>query len=240
MELKERKLIQNLYRFDGGTDNNLRSADQYTKLQLDTTFDNATWMQKPIGNQAYVQNTSTNQNTNNNQQSNFNYQALIGSSSTAMQDTINAYNMAFNQPKAEQLVSDAGSTNGNIMGVNYKRYKSINNRQYLGTQSMQAITGTLGAMGNGAMAGGAAGGGYGAIIGAAAGGIVGTVSSLIGRSKLKRNLEEANRRVLALNQYNRAGAMSEGLTNRYYSKYGSNTGRLYGANHGKDLKKPIK
>ena len=249
MELKYRKLIQSgqLKRFDGGTDFATDKQNYYNSTQpmdmrlqqipstniapkpnvpnkIQTTFNT----QNPNG----VDSTGTETNKTSSP-SYFNAQNL----SAAASDINNAFNMIYNQPSAGQIVSDTGTSNSNILGINYKRFNTVDRKTYMKNWEHQAVLGTNNAIYNGVTTGAAAGGGWGALAGLIIGGGIGIGSSLIGRSKLKKNLAKAEKRITALNIYNRSDAFTQGLQNKYYSENG-NSGTIFSANRGKDLKKP--
>ena len=133
---------------------------------------------------------------------------------------------------SDELLANAGTSQGNVMGVGYQQQNDINAGREMDAIEKSGISNTLGSVATGASAGAAFG-----PIGAAIGGFVGGVAGLIGlgtsKHKLRKRIENARLMAQRRNTYNMSGAMTTGLQQDYYTNNASG-GLLY-ANKGKDI-----
>lgn len=133
---------------------------------------------------------------------------------------------------SDELLANAGTSQGNVMGVGYQQQNDINANREMDAIEKSGISNTLGSVATGASAGAAFG-----PIGAAVGGFVGGVAGLIGlgtsKHKLRKRIENARLMAQRRNTYNMSGAMTTGLQQDYYTNNASG-GLLY-ANKGKDI-----
>lgn len=145
-----------------------------------------------------------------------------------------------NQTKStDQYLADAGTSQGSVMGVGYTTQNSVNKDKILGDLDKSGATNTLSSTASGVTAGAQIGGPWGAVIGGVVGLGAGLFSWLGGKSKARKRLEAARQLAIYNNNYNRSSAMTTGLQQKYYNENGDTTGQiLYGAYHGKDLRKP--
>lgn len=132
-----------------------------------------------------------------------------------------------------ELMQNAGQINNNIGGVNYREYNPITGDKELSNLDKSGISNTLSSTASGAAAG-ATFGPWGAV----AGGVIGLASGLFGwgssKSKLRKRIYNAQQLANRLNTGARAGAMSTVLQNNYNSRYGGLDGGTLYANKGKD------
>lgn len=157
----------------------------------------------------------------------------------------------FNQQQAavkdqSELFSMSGQRTDQAFGVNYQVQNDINKRQAMADISASNTTNTLAMTGSGAAAGAAVGTaivpGIGSLIGGAAGAIVGLFGGLFGGKKAKekqrRKIFNAQQNANLINQVNQSSAATEGLTQQYYLNNGNTYDDVLYANRGKDLIKP--
>lgn len=157
----------------------------------------------------------------------------------------------FNQQQAavkdqNELFGMSGQRTDQAFGVNYQAYNDINKRQAMADISASNKTNTLAMTGSGAAAGAAVGTaivpGIGSLIGGAAGAIVGLFGGLFGgkkaRERQRRKIFNAQQNVNLINQANQSSAATEGLTQQYYLNNGNTYDDVLYANRGKDLIKP--
>lgn len=158
----------------------------------------------------------------------------------------------FNQQQAavkdqSGLFGMSGQRTDQAFGVNYQAQNDINKRQAMADISASNTTNTLTMTGSGAAAGAAVGTaivpGIGSLIGGATGAIVGLFGGLFGgkkaRERQRRKIFNAQQNVNLINQVNQSSAATEGLTQQYYLNNGNTYDDVLYANRGKDLIKPI-
>lgn len=157
----------------------------------------------------------------------------------------------FNQQQAavkdqSELFGMSGQRTDQAFGVNYQAQNDINKRQAMADISASNTTNTLAMTGSGAAAGAAVGTaivpGIGSLIGGAAGAIIGLFGGLFGgkkaREKQRRKIFNAQQNANLINQVNQSSAATEGLTQQYYLNNGNTYDDVLYANRGKDLIKP--
>lgn len=138
----------------------------------------------------------------------------------------------------DELLSDAGTSNGNVMGINYRTQNNIDGRGARKELDQQGLGNTLSSAASGAQLGGSIVPGLGHAIGAVGGAIVGLFGWGASKRKLRKRIDNAQQLANRRNIFNRSGAMTEGLGQKYYSDYGDSSSGLLYANKGKDLKQP--
>ena len=157
------------------------------------------------------------------------------------------YNSMQNAVKGTgELMSYSGQRTDQAFGVNYQAYNDINKQKAMSDISASNTTNTLAMTGSGAAAGAAIGTaivpGVGSLIGGAAGAIVGLFGGLFGskkaRERQRRKIFNAQQKVNLINQVNQSSAATEGLTQQYYLDNGNTYDDVLYANRGKDLIKP--
>lgn len=159
---------------------------------------------------------------------------------------INGYNSMQDAVKgSDELMSYSGQRTDQAFGVNYQAQNDINRQQAMEDISKSNRNATLGMVGSGAAAGAAIGSavpGVGTLIGGAAGAIVGLFGGLFGskkaRERQRRKIFNAQQKVNLVNQVNQSSAATEGLTQQYYLDNGNTYDDVLYANRGKDLIKP--
>ena len=157
----------------------------------------------------------------------------------------------FNQQQAavkdqSELFGMSGQRTDQAFGVNYQAQNDINKRQAMADISASNTTNTLSMTGSGAAAGAAIGTaivpGIGSLIGGAAGAVVGLFRGLFGgkkaRKRQRRKIFNAQQNANLINQVNQSSAATEGLTQQYYLNNGNTYDDVLYANRGKDLIKP--
>lgn len=159
---------------------------------------------------------------------------------------INGYNSMQDAVKgSNELMAYSGQRTDQAFGVNYQAQNDINRHQAMEDISKSNRNATLGMVGSGAAAGAAIGSaipGVGTLIGGAVGAITGLFGGLFGskkaRERQRRKIFNAQQKVNLVNQVNQSSAATEGLTQQYYLDNGNTYDDVLYANRGKDLIKP--
>lgn len=145
----------------------------------------------------------------------------------------------------DQLMAYSGQRTNQAFGVNYQAQNDINKQKAMDDISKSNRNATLGMVGSGAAAGAAIGSvvpGVGTLIGGAVGAITGLFGGLFGskkaRERQRRKVFNAQQQVNLINQVNQSSAATEGLTQQYYLDNGNTYDDVLYANRGKDLIKP--
>ena len=145
----------------------------------------------------------------------------------------------------DELMAYSGQRTDQAFGVNYQAQNDINRQKAMDDISKSNRNATLGMVGSGAAAGAAIGSaipGVGTLIGGAVGAITGLFGGLFGSKKAKkrqrRKIFNAQQKVNLINQVNQSSAATEGLTQQYYLDNGNTYDDVLYANRGKDLRKP--
>lgn len=259
MELKQRKKINNIPKFNGGIDSKVGFGQQYQANDLTNMIGG----NAPTGS-AIAGAGSSNASFNIGQKpfSKWNQKDGIQSAGGALSN-VNAGTVTgavngtlgiisgFNQQQAavkdqSGLFGMSGQRTDQAFGVNYQAQNDINKRQAMADISASNTTNTLAMTGSGAAAGAAVGTaivpGIGSLIGGAAGAIVGLFGGLFGgkkaREKQRRKIFNAQQNANLINQVNQSSAATEGLTQQYYLNNGNTYDDVLYANRGKDLIKP--
>lgn len=159
---------------------------------------------------------------------------------------IQGYNSMQNAVKGtDELMAYSGQRTDQAFGVNYQAQNDINRQKAMDDISKSNKNATLGMVGSGAAAGAAIGSaipGVGTLIGGAVGAITGLFGGLFGskkaRERQRRKIFNAQQKVNLVNQVNQSSAATEGLTQQYYLDNGNTYDDVLYANRGKDLRKP--
>lgn len=159
---------------------------------------------------------------------------------------IQGYNSMQNAVKGtDELIAYSGQRTDQAFGVNYQAQNDINRQKAMDDISKSNRDATLGMVGSGAAAGAAIGSvvpGVGTLIGGAVGAITGLFGGLFGSKKAKerqrRKIFNAQQKVNLINQINQSSTATEGLTQQYYLDNGNTYDDVLYANRGKDLIKP--
>lgn len=145
----------------------------------------------------------------------------------------------------DELMAYSGQRTDQAFGVNYQTQNDINRQKAMDDISKSNRNATLGMVGSGATAGAAIGSvvpGVGTLIGGAVGAITGLFGGLFGskkaRKRQRRKIFNAQQQVNLVNQVNQSSAATEGLTQQYYLDNGNTYDDVLYANRGKDLIKP--
>lgn len=145
----------------------------------------------------------------------------------------------------DELMAYSGQRTDQAFGVNYQAQNDINKQKAMDDISKSNRNATLGMVGSGAAAGAAIGSaipGVGTLIGGAVGAITGLFGGLFGskkaRERQRRKIFNAQQKVNLVNQVNQSSAATEGLTQQYYLDNGNTYDDVLYANRGKDLRKP--
>lgn len=145
----------------------------------------------------------------------------------------------------DELMAYSGQRTDQAFGVNYQTQNDINRQKAMDDISKSNRNATLGMVGSGATAGAAIGSvvpGVGTLIGGAVGAITGLFGGLFGskkaRERQRRKIFNAQQQVNLINQVNQSSAATEGLTQQYYLDNGNTYDDVLYANRGKDLIKP--
>lgn len=145
----------------------------------------------------------------------------------------------------DELMAYSGQRTDQAFGVNYQAQNDTNRQKAMSDISKSNRNATLGMVGSGAAAGAAIGSvvpGVGTLIGGAVGAITGLFGGLFGskkaRERQRRKVFNAQQQVNLINQVNQSSAATEGLTQQYYLDNGNTYDDVLYANRGKDLIKP--
>ena len=145
----------------------------------------------------------------------------------------------------DELMAYSGQRTDQAFGVNYQTQNDINKQKAMSDISKSNRDATLGMVGSGAAAGAAIGSvvpGVGTLIGGAVGAITGLFGGLFrskkARERQRRKVFNAQQQVNLINQVNQSSAATEGLTQQYYLDNGNTYDDVLYANRGKDLIKP--
>lgn len=145
----------------------------------------------------------------------------------------------------DELMAYSGQRTDQAFGANYQAQNDINRQKAMSDISKSNRNATLGMVGSGAAAGAAIGSvvpGVGTLIGGAVGAITGLFGGLFGskkaRERQRRKVFNAQQQVNLINQVNQSSAATEGLTQQYYLDNGNTYDDVLYANRGKDLIKP--
>lgn len=256
MELKQRKKINNIQKFNGGIDSKVGFGQQYQANDLTNMIGG----NAPTGS-AIAGEGSSNASFNIGQKpfSKWNPKGGIqtaggggistGTVTGAVNGTIGmiqGYNSMQNAVKGtDELMAYSGQRTDQAFGVNYQAQNDINRQKAMDDISKSNKNATLGMVGSGAAAGAAIGSaipGVGTLIGGAVGAITGLFGGLFGskkaRERQRRKIFNAQQKVNLVNQVNQSSAATEGLTQQYYLDNGNTYDDVLYANRGKDLRKP--
>ena len=159
---------------------------------------------------------------------------------------IQGYNSMQNAVKGtDELMAYSGQRTDQAFGINYQAQNDINRQKAMDDISKSNRNATLAMTGSGAAAGAAIGSvipGVGTLIGGAAGAVIGLFGGLFGskkaRERQRRKIFNAQQKVNLINQVNQSSAATEGLTQQYYLDNGNTYDDVLYANRGKDLRKP--
>ena len=256
MELKQRKKINNIPKFNGGIDSKVGFGQQYQANDLTSMIGG----NAPTGSAiAGAGSSSASFNIGQKPVSKWNPKGGVqaagggisaGTVTGAVNGTIGmiqGYNSMQNAVKGtDRLMSYSGQRTDQAFGINYQAYNDINKQKAMSDISASNTTNTLAMTGSGAAAGAAIGTaivpGVGSLIGGAAGAIVGLFGGLFGskkaRERQRRKIFNAQQKVNLVNQVNQSSAATEGLTQQYYLDNGNTYDDVLYANRGKDLRKP--
>lgn len=256
MELKQRKKINNIPKFNGGIDSKVGFGQQYQANDLTSMIGG----NAPTGSAiAGAGSSSASFNIGQKPVSKWNPKGGIQSSGVGVNagtvtgvvngtlGMMQGYNSMQNAVKGtDKLMSYSGQRTDQAFGVNYQAYNDINKQKAMSDISASNTTNTLAMTGSGAAAGAAIGTaivpGVGSLIGGAAGAIVGLFGGLFGskkaRERQRRKIFNAQQKVNLVNQVNQSSAATEGLTQQYYLDNGNTYDDVLYANRGKDLRKP--
>lgn len=256
MELKQRKKINNIPKFNNGIDSKVGFGQQYQANDLTSMIGG----NAPAGSAiAGAGSSSASFNIGQTPASRWNPKGGVwaaggdgisaGTVSGAVNGTIGmiqGYNSMQSAVKGtDELMAYSGQRTDQAFGVNYQAQNDINRQKAMDDISKSNRNATLGMVGSGAAAGAAIGSaipGVGTLIGGAVGAITGLFGGLFGRKKARerqrRKIFNAQQEVNLINQVNQSSAATEGLTQQYYLDNGNTYDDVLYANRGKDLRKP--
>lgn len=254
MELKQRKKINNIPKFNTDIDSKVGFGQQYQANDLTSTIGN----NAPAGSAiAGAGSSSASFNIGQTPASRWNPKGgvqaagggisagtVTGAVSGAI-GMIQGYNSMQSAVKGtDELMAYSGQRADQAFGVNYQAQNDINRQKAMDDISKSNRNATLGMVGSGATAGAAIGSaipGVGTLIGGAVGAITGLFGGLFGsknRKRQRRKIFNAQQKVNLINQVNQSSAATEGLTQQYYLDNGNTYDDVLYANRGKDLRKP--
>lgn len=255
MELKQRKKINNMPKFNGGIDSKVGFGQQYQANDLTSMIGG----NAPTGSAiAGAGSSSASFNIGQKPFSKWNPKGGIqsaggGVSAGAVTGAVNGtigmiqgYNSMQDAVRGtDELMAYSGQRTDQAFGVNYQAQNDINKQKAMSDISKSNRDATLGMVGSGAAAGAAIGSvvpGVGTLIGGAVGAITGLFGGLFGskkaRERQRRKVFNAQQQVNLINQVNQSSATTEGLTQQYYLDNGNTYDDVLYANRGKDLIKP--
>lgn len=255
MELKQRKKINNMPKFNGGIDSKVGFGQQYQANDLTSMIGG----NAPTGSAiAGAGSSSASFNIGQKPFSKWNPKggvqaAGVGVSAGDVTGAVNGtigmiqgYNSMQDAVNGtDELMAYSGQRTDQALGVNYQAQNDINRQKAMSDISKSNRNATLGMVGSGAAAGAAIGSvvpGVGTLIGGAVGAITGLFGGLFGskkaRERQRRKAFNAQQQVNLINQVNQSSAATEGLTQQYYLDNGNTYDDVLYANRGKDLIKP--
>lgn len=256
MELKQRKKINNMPKFNNGIDSKVGFGQQYQANDLTSMIGG----NAPAGSAiAGAGSSSASFNIGQTPASKWNPKGVVqtagggGISSSTVTGAVNGtigmiqgYNSMQSAVKGtDELMAYSGQRTDQAFGVNYQAQNDINRQKAMDDISKSNRNATLGMVGSGAAAGAAIGSaipGVGTLIGGAVGAITGLFGGLFGskkaRERQRRKIFNAQQKVNLVNQVNQSSAATEGLTQQYYLDNGNTYDDVLYANRGKDLRKP--
>lgn len=255
MELKQRKKINNMPKFNGGIDSKVDFGQQYQANDLTSMIGG----NAPTGSAiAGAGSSSASFNIGQKPFSKWNPKGGVqtsggGVSAGAVTGAVNGtmgmiqgYNSMQDAVKGtDELMAYSGQRTDQAFGANYQAQNDINKQKAMSDISKSNRDATLGMVGSGAAAGAAIGSvvpGVGTLIGGAVGAITGLFGGLFGskkaRERQRRKVFNAQQQVNLINQVNQSSAATEGLTQQYYLDNGNTYDDVLYANRGKDLIKP--
>lgn len=257
MELKQRKKINNMPKFNNGIDSKVGFGQQYQANDLTSMIGG----NAPAGSAiAGAGSSSASFNIGQTPASKWNPKGVVqtaggggGISSSTVTGAVNGtigmiqgYNSMQNAVKGtDELMAYSGQRTDQAFGVNYQAQNDINRQKAMDDISKSNKNATLGMVGSGAAAGASIGSvipGVGTLIGGAVGAITGLFGGLFGskkaRERQRRKIFNAQQKVNLVNQVNQSSAATEGLTQQYYLDNGNTYDDILYANRGKDLRKP--
>lgn len=255
MELKQRKKINNMPKFNGGIDSKVGFGQQYQANDLTSMIGG----NAPTGSAiAGAGSSSASFNIGQKPFSKWNPKGGVqaaggGVSAGAVTGAVNGtigmiqgYNSMQDAVRGtDELMAYSGQRTDQAFGVNYQAQNDINKQKAMSDISKSNRNATLGMVGSGAAAGAAIGSvvpGVGTLIGGAVGAITGLFRGLFGskkaRERQRRKAFNAQQQVNLINQVNQSSAATEGLTQQYYLDNGNTYDDVLYANRGKDLIKP--
>lgn len=250
MELRQRKRINNLPKFNPGKSGSLDALDAKANpyYQSGIARDVAQMVDINAPYKSIIAGPHTKQSTIATGGATGNIGA--GTVTSAINGTLGVIG-GFNQQQAAVkdqagLFGMSGQRTDQAFGVNYQAQNDIDKSQAMADISASNTTNTLAMTGSGAAAGAAVGTaivpGIGSLVGGAAGALTGLVTGLFGgkkaREKQRKKIQNAQQNANLINQVNRSAAASEGLQQQYYMDNGTTYDDLLYANRGKDLKRP--
>ena len=256
MELKQRKKINNMPKFNNGIDSKVVFGQQYQANDLTSMIGCNALSGSAI---AGAGSSSASFNIGQTPASKWNPKGVVqtagggGIRSSTVTGAVNGtigmiqgYNSMQNAVKGtDELMAYSGQRTDQAFGVNYQAQNDINKQKAMDDISKSNRNATLGMVGSGAAAGASIGSaipGVGTLIGGAVGAITGLFGGLFGSKKAKRRQRRkvfnAQQKVNLINQVNQSSAATEGLTQQYYLDNGNTYDDVLYANRGKDLRKP--
>lgn len=260
MELKQRKKINNLPKFDIGQDAYNQFKQQFS-INKPLQFGGSSGIRNGSGGNFNLSTGNAIQDARNKIGSLTYSKSAAGStggglggvSASAVTGAVNGtigmiqgYNSMQDAVKGtDELMAYSGQRTDQAFGVNYQAQNDINRQKAMSDISKSNRDATLGMVGSGAAAGAAIGSvvpGVGTLIGGAVGAITGLFGGLFGskkaRERQRRKIFNAQQQVNLINQVNQSSAATEGLTQQYYLDNGNTYDDVLYANRGKDLIKP--
>lgn len=260
MELKQRKKINNLPKFDIGQDAYNQFKQQFS-INKPLQFGGSSGIRNGSGGNFNLSTGNAIQDARNKIGSLTYSKSAAGStggglggvSASAVTGAVNGtigmiqgYNSMQDAVKGtDELMAYSGQRTDQAFGVNYQAQNDINRQKAMSDISKSNRDATLGMVGSGAAAGAAIGSvvpGVGTLIGGAVGAITGLFGGLFGskkaRERQRRKIFNAQQQVNLINQVNQSSAVTEGLTQQYYLDNGNTYDDVLYANRGKDLIKP--
>lgn len=241
MELKQRKRINNLPKYNTGMD----LAGSVKNIGGDITGFKTQITSLPTKQQlANMKLPGQPGSTGAKNISNRVSQGTITSAVNGTIGVINGYNAMQDSVKnSGELMAQSGQRTDQAFGVNYQAYNDIDESNAMDDISSSVRNNTLSMVGAGVGAGAAVGSvfpGAGTLIGGAVGAVAGLFGGLFGgkkaRERQRKKIFNAQQNVNLINQVNRSSGATQGLTQQYYLDNGNTYDDVLYANRGKDLR----
>lgn len=239
MDLRQRKKINNIPKFNSGTGSSSDSKPTTGQVigQVGNAIDGAFDQSSKFTNSA---SRSLGQFVDLASEIPGPYGQAIGG---AFKLASNYFGMANYSNSSSEMMNQAGTTESSVNGIGYTRQNVVDTKAAYNDVSKTGLNNTVSSTATGATTGAAIGSiipGLGTVAGGIIGGVIGGIGSLFGARRARRRQNRIGKNAIiqtdVINSANMASADTIGLENNYYANNYNTTGGVLYANRGKDLK----